>query len=79
MNLNLVVHILICPLTWRYTRGYGGGRKLSLAFGSHGCHLNSVSSEGSEACNLVLLSHVGQIMGHPCIGPVELLPGDTIT
>lgn len=65
-------------LTWRHTGGNSGGGELALALGGHGCNLDGVSSEGSEPCHLVLLSQVGQIMGHPCVGPVKLLPGDAI-
>lgn len=69
---------LIKLLTWWYTGGDSGGRELTLAFGGHSCHLDGVSGERSEPCHLVLLSQVGQIMSHPSIGPVELLPRDTI-
>lgn len=69
---------LLHKLTWRDTRGDGGGRELALAFSGHGCHLDGVGGERSEPCHLVLLSQVGQVMSHPCVGPVELLPGDTI-
>ena len=65
-------------LTWRYAGGDSGSRQLALALGGHGCYLNGVCGEGSEPRHLVFLSQVGQIMGHPSIGPVELFPGDTV-
>lgn len=51
---------------------------MTLALGGHGRHLDGVGGEGGEPCHFVLLRGVGQIMGHPCVGPVELLPGDAI-
>lgn len=63
--------------TWRHPGGNSGGRKLTLALGGHGCYLDGVGGEGGEPCHFVLLRRVGQIMGHPRVGPVELLPGDS--
>lgn len=51
---------------------------MSLAFGGHGCHLDGVGGESGQPCHLVLLSQVGQIVGHPRVGAVELLPGDAV-
>lgn len=68
---------MLC-LTWWHAGGDGGGRELSLAFGGHGRYLDGVGGEGGEPCHLVLLSQVGQIMGHPCVGPIKLFPGDAI-
>lgn len=65
-------------LTWRNPGGNGGGGKLALALGGHGCYLDGIRGEGGQPCHFVLLGRVGQIMGHPCVGPVELLPGDAI-
>lgn len=65
-------------LTWRHTGGNSGGRKLALALGGHGCYLDGIGGEGGQPGHFVLLGRVGQIMGHPCVGPVELLPGDAI-
>ena len=65
-------------LTWRHTGGNSGCGHLALALGGHGCHLDGVSGESREAGHLVLLGQVGQIMGHPRVGPVKLLPGDAI-
>lgn len=64
--------------TWRHPGGNSGGRKLTLALGGHGCYLDGVRGEGGEPCHFVLLRGVGQIMGHPRVGPVELLPGDSV-
>ncbi len=68
----------IVRLTWRDTGGYRGGGELPLALGGHSCDLDGVRSERGESRHLVLLSQVGQIMGHPSVGPVKLLPGNTI-
>lgn len=51
---------------------------MSLAFGRHRCHLNGVGGESGQTRHLVLLSEVGQIVGHPRVGAVELLPGDPV-
>lgn len=65
-------------LTWRNAGGNRGGGELALALGRHGCHLDGVGGECGQPCHFVLLGGVGQIMGHPRVGPVELLPGDAI-
>lgn len=78
-EFHIICLVLVCTLTRGYTRRYGGCRGQAVAFGCHGCHLNGVSRERGEPRHPVLLSQVGQIMGHPAIGPVELLPGDAIT
>lgn len=64
--------------TWRHPRGDGGGRHLALPLGSHGGHLNGVGGECGEPGHAVLQGHVGQVVGHACVGAVVLLPGDPV-
>lgn len=69
----------ITSLTWRDTRGDGGGRPLTLTLGGHAGHLDGVGGEGGQSRHLVLQGNVGQVVGDPGVGPIELLPGDPVT
>lgn len=73
-----IVARLLSALTWRDARGDGGSGQLALSLGGHGRHLDGVGGERREARHLVLLSQVGQVVGHSRVGPVELLPRDAI-
>lgn len=52
---------------------------MTLTLGSHAGHLDGVSGKGSQTRHLVLQGNVGQVVGDPGVGPVELLPGDPVT
>lgn len=52
---------------------------MTLTLGGHAGHLNGVSGEGSQPRHLVLQRNIGQVVGYPGVGPVELLPGDPVT
>ena len=64
--------------TWRHARGDGGGGELPLALGGHAGHLDGVGGEGGEPRHPVVLGQVGQVVGHPGVGAVKLLPGDPV-
>ena len=61
------------------SRGDGGGGQLALALGGHAGHLDGVGGQGGEARDPVLQCDVGEVVGDPSVGAVELLPGDTVT
>ena len=65
-------------LTWRDPRGDGGGGQLALALGGHAGHLDGVGGECGQAGDPVVQGDVGQVVGHPGVGAVELLPGDAV-
>ncbi len=65
-------------LTWRHTRGNGGGRQVTLTFGGHTGHLNGVGSECGQSGDPVLLCNIGQVMRDASVCSVEFLPGNAI-
>lgn len=52
---------------------------MTLTLGGHAGHLDGVGGQGSQPSHLVLEGDVGQVVGDPGVGPVELLPGDPVT
>ena len=51
---------------------------MSLTLGGHAGHLDGIGGEGGQPCDAVLQGHVGEVVGHPCVGAVNLLPRDTV-
>lgn len=49
-----------------------------MPLGRHGGHLDGVGGEGSEAGDAVLQGDIGQVVRHPRVGAVVLLPGDAV-
>lgn len=47
---------------------------MSLPLGGHAGHLDGVGGEGSQPRDAVLQGHIGEVVGHPCVGAVKLLP-----
>lgn len=64
--------------TWRDARGDGGGGQQALAFGRHAGHFDGVGGERRQPGDPVLQGDVGQVVSDPGVGPVVLLPGDSV-
>ena len=51
---------------------------MTLSLGGHPSHLDGVSGEGGQPGDSVLLGQVREVVGDPGVGPVKLLPRDTV-